>query len=211
MNPKEFLRAWREGGNEESLASIVPSSANDDKRTVDVLYYSGAPVDRYDYWTDTAYVLNFEPGGGDLSKLNSGAPVLDNHSSYSISDQVGKVLKATSEDGKHYATLQFSRRPAVDGLWQDIKDGIVSKLSMGVQLTQTTEQRNKDGKLTSKTAVKWQPYELSFVPIPADFGTQTLSDNRGKEKPAEVLAALARARQIQLLRLGVVPRLGGRK
>ena len=210
MTNQEFLRAWREGGNEESLASIVPASVDEEKRTVDVLYYSGAPVERYDFWTDTAYTLNFEPGGGDLSHLNGGAPVLDNHNLMSSSDQIGRVLKATSEGGKHYATLMFSRRPAVDGIWQDLKDGILNKFSMGVQLMKT-EEKLKDGKLVSKTALSWRPFEISIAPIPADFATQTMKDDRIKPKPAELLAALTRARQIQILKFGAVPRLGGRK
>lgn len=178
---RDWLRKWNESGREELVAQLTPESANDEQRTIDIIWFTGIDVPRYS-WVDGPYVLKFDPKGADLSLLNNRAPVCDNHFAWSIDDQLGSVDKAWIKDGKYCATVRFKRstdltgpRPRVDGLWQDIKDGIHSKFSMGVEILESTEKRDKDGKLTEKTALKWRPFEISSACIPADFGTTTLS------------------------------------
>ena len=162
MRGKEFL-----GGQE--LASIDPGT-----RSVDCIFYTGVDIPRTDYWTGQKYVLRFDPKGGDFSLLNNGAPVLDNHSSWGgSSDQKGRVEKAWQDGKNSKATLRFSKRSDVDGLWQDIQDKIVTKFSMGVSIL--AEEKIQENNLEVRFAKKWQPFELSVAPIPADFGTTTLS------------------------------------
>lgn len=176
MQPNEFLKTWRESGHEALAASLTPETLNTDQRTVDVVWFTGADIPRYDWWTGMSYTLRFDPKGADLSLLNNGAPVLDNHSSWEgAAGQKGKVEKAWTDDGLYKATLRFSKRPEVGGLWTDIQDKIVTKFSMGVEILESIEKRNKDGNLEMRTATKWRPFELSVAPIPADFGTTTLS------------------------------------
>jgi hypothetical protein len=43
-----------------------------------VLFYSGAKVDRFNWFTGEEYDLSFDLGGADLSSV-IGAPVLDGH------------------------------------------------------------------------------------------------------------------------------------
>ena len=66
--------------------------------------------------------------------LNNGAPVLDNHEMFGAADQKGVVERAWAEGKNYLATLRFSRRPEVDGLWQDIQDKIIQKFSMGTEI-----------------------------------------------------------------------------
>jgi hypothetical protein len=193
---REQLREWRGAKREFLSADAVPlpppveggpSTADDDTRRVDVCWYTGVDVPRIDWMTGDIYMLRFDPGGEDLSVLNSGAPILDDHMSFggACNSQKGKVKRAWKADsGNYLATLQFSRRPDCDGLWMDIRDGVVAKFSMGVALLETDEVRDKGGKLLSITATKWQPFEISIEPIPADFATTTLS----RDTPAEPLA-----------------------
>lgn len=187
---RDQIQAWRESGREvlsaESLAARSPalSSVNDENRTVDCLWYTGASVSRYDWWTDTSYTLEFDPEGADLSQLNSGAPVLDMHSVYDgAAGQIGRVERAWAEKGKFYGTLRFAKTPDVDNLWTKVQSGIVTKFSMGVELLEVNEKRDKDGKLLTKTATKWRPFEISTCSLPADFGTQTLSAASVKQPP----------------------------
>lgn len=184
---KEELKKWRESGRDFLAADMIPmppadeggpATADDERRTVDVCWYTGIDVPRIDWWTGDQYMLRLPPDGADLSVLNSGAPVLDHHMTYdgASESQKGKVEKAwVADSGNYLATLRFSRRPECDGLWTDIRDGIVTKFSMGVELLETVEQRDAAGKLIMKTATKWRPFEISTEPIPADFGTATLS------------------------------------
>ena len=165
-------------GKEFLSADMPLESLNAEKRTVDIIFFTSIDVPRVDWWTGAPYILRFDPAGADLSLLNNGAPVFDNHSSWSgAAAQKGKVERGW-RDGKNWkATLRFSKRKSVDELWGDIEDQIVTKFSMGVEtleIEKTTEV--KDGKeVRLRVAKKWRPFEISVAPIPADFGTTTLS------------------------------------
>lgn len=209
---REQLRAWRESKREFLAADVVqipppadggPSTADDERRTVDVCFFTGIDVPRVDWWTGEVYMLKFDPAGGDLSLLNSGAPVLDHHNAWegASGSQKGKVEKAWKADsGNYLATLRFSRRKECDGLWTDIRDGIVTKFSMGVEFLELLEKRDATGKLIEKTAARWRPFEISTEPIPADFGTDTLSAE-APSGPAIRLVAASRTRELEILRL----------
>jgi hypothetical protein len=184
MMTQEQLKHWRAAGREFLAAATAPSTINSDQRTVDVIFYSGAPIQRVDPATGDNYALAFDPAGADLSWLNNGAPVFDHHNnSDGAAGQMGVIDKAwVDKTGKYLATLRFSKRPAVDGLWQDVADGIVNKFSMGVELLSTTEGRDDSGKLAQKTATAWRPFEISTEPLPADFDTTTLGRADARER-----------------------------
>ena len=204
----DFLNQWRESGRQELAAQVAPDSIDDVQRTVDVIWFTGIDVDRYS-WIEGAYQMRLDPAGVDLSLLNNGAPVCDNHCMYSVDDQKGVVQRAWVDGTDYKATLRFKRsteqtgpRPELDGLWQDIKDRVVTKFSMGVNILASVEQRDKEGKLVLKTATKWQPFEISLAPIPADFGTTTLSaEPPAARGAAAVLAVASRLREAEILRL----------
>jgi hypothetical protein len=172
----------------EFLAGQQVSSINEENRTVDIIFFTGVDVFRMDYWTGDKYVLRFDQKGGDFSLLNNGAPVLDNHSMWDgTSSQKGKVEKAWQEGKNSKATLRFSKRASVDELWGDIKDKIVTKFSMGVEILR--EEKIQEDNKEVRLAKKWRPFELSVAPIPADFGTTTLAritaEDRGANPPKE--------------------------
>ncbi len=202
MLKAEELKAWREAGREFLAADGAPASINKEQRTVDVVWFTGVDVPRVDWWTGDQYMLRFDPKGVDLSLLNNGAPVLDDHSRWGgAAGQKGRVEKAWAENGKYFGTLRFSRRADVDGLWTDIEDGIVTKFSMGVEILESVEKRDAAGKLQLKTATKWRPFELSVAPIPADFGTTTLSSAHPASPSAALAAFQLRKREQEILRL----------
>lgn len=166
-------------------ASVVPSSVNEDARTVDVTWSTGAEVTRYDWRSDSNFAesLSMDPAHVRLDRLNNGAPVLDSHgSSGGVRGVLGVVEGGTARvaGGKGTATLRFSKRSEVDGVWQDIKAGILRNVSVGYVVQQWQIQRGEGDKLERRTAVDWEPYELSIVPIPADPGAQVRSKTRGE-------------------------------
>jgi hypothetical protein len=180
----------------EFLSGQELTSVNAENRTVDCIFFTGIDVPRKDWWTGQNYVLRFDPKGGDFSLLNNGAPILDNHSCWDgSSSQKGKVEKAWQDGKNSKATLRFSKRKSVDELWQDIEDQISTKFSMGVSIL--AEEKLTENNQEIRLAKKWQPFELSVAPIPADFGTTTLSavdgNNNmgtrpeGEEMPKEVV------------------------
>jgi hypothetical protein len=198
----EQLKEWQKSGRNESLAAqMAPETVNAENRTVDVIWFTGIDVQRYSYM-EGAYLLKFDPKGADLSLLNSGAPVLDDHVDYEGAEgQKGVVEKAWVDGSNYKATLRFSKRPEVDGLWQDIQDKIVQKFSMGVELLEITDTRDANDQLMTRTATKWRPYELSIAPLPADFGTTTLSSETAVLGLSVRQSLQAREREIDILRL----------
>ena len=162
----------------EFLAGQEISSIDAEKRTVDIIFFTGIDIPRTDWWTGEKYVLRFDPAGGDFSLLNNGAPVLDNHSMWDGStSQKGRVEKAWQDGKDSKATLRFSKRESVNELWADIQDKIITKFSMGVQILR--EEKINEGNQEIRLAKQWQPFELSIAPIPADFGTTTLAAQGG--------------------------------
>src|SRR3989304_1501846 len=76
-------------------ADLVRQSINEEERTVELVFTTGAPVLRMDWWSGKQYVetLSLENGSVRLDRLNDGGPLLDSHSYRSIADQIGAVVK----------------------------------------------------------------------------------------------------------------------
>lgn len=172
---------------------VVPGSVNDEARELDVVWTTGAAVRRYDWWSGEAWTesLSMDPKHVDLRRLNSGAPVLMDHSSY---NQVGGVVRGSArvEGDRGLARLRFSRRPEVDGLWADIRDGIREKFSVGYDVFKYDEVY-RDGKLVSRTAVAWEPAEVSTVAMPADIGAEVMRGTRSAKGPKNPCAFFVRS------------------
>lgn len=165
---------------------------DDAARTVEVVFSTGAPVERYDYARGERYLeaLSLAPGHVRLERLNAGASVLDTHSSWSVRDILGAVVEdsarlVSKQEGR--ATLRFSRRPEVDPIWQDVRDGIIRFVSVGYRVYKFVEERAKDAALATRLAVDWEPFEVSLVPMPADVGAKARSGEPIALNPCVVL------------------------
>jgi hypothetical protein len=127
-----------------------------------------------------------DPAHVRLDRLNGGAPLLDSHSAYSVSDILGTVVPGSVQTTKKalLATVRFSKRASVDEIWQDVKGGIVRDVSIGYRVFAYEEKPGKGpGAPAVRTATSWEPFECSLVPIPADAGAKV----RGEE-PADANA-----------------------
>ncbi len=158
-------------------ADVSPSSINESARTVELTFTTGAPVRRYD-WNTGAYLetLSMDPKHVRLDRLNSGAPLLNAHSGWDITDQIGVVEddSARMVGKKGIATVRFSKRDQVEPIWRDVKDKIVRNVSVGYIVHRFEETPAKgENKIPIRLAVDWEPYEISMVPMPADAGAQT--------------------------------------
>lgn len=157
---------------------VKPETFNKDKRTIDVVFATDAPVLRYDYSEGEYFdeVLSFDAGNVRLDRINAGGPVLNSHDSYDLSNVLGVVVKAWIENGQGRATLMFSDRDEVAGTIRDIENGIVKNVSVGYRVLKY-EKTEASGENTRavKRATDWEPYEISMVPIPADFKSTTRS------------------------------------
>lgn len=180
-------------------ASFVPKTVNEENRTIDVVFATETPV-RMFTWEDGVVdeILSMDPAHVNMQRLNSGAPVLDNHNRYEGTEGVlGVVENARIENGVGVATLRFSTRDEVNGTWQDVKTGILRGISVGYSV-QRYEITKEEGKRTQYLATNWEPYEISFAPVQADPNSQVrnkkpiIDNNKNEDKMNELeLRALA--------------------
>lgn len=160
----------REVGPLSFRASVVPSSVNEEARTVDIVWSTGAGVLRSSYWDGDFYEeLSLDPKHVRMDRLTSGnTPLLDSHRSYGLDSVIGVVESARLEKGQGVATVRFAKDDeAADAVWNKVKDGICRNISIGYR-TYKVEKTEEKGKVPVHRAVDWEPYEISVVPIGAD-------------------------------------------
>lgn len=140
-----------ESGKENSGIDI-------ENRTVEVAFATEAPYQRW--WgmeiTDLTKM--------DLTRLRNKAAVLFNHNW----DQLIGVVENVRIDSDLVAraTVRFGNSALAKEKFQDVVDGILTKISYGYEITEMDLLEEKDGMGTY--AVATLPFELSFVSIPAD-------------------------------------------
>lgn len=130
-------------------------------RTVEIAFSSEEPYER---WFGIE-VLDHAPQSVRLDRLNGGAAVLVNHDA---SDHVGVVESARIDDDKRgRAVIRFSRSQRGDEIFQDVKDGIRTLVSVGYRIHkyEVTEQK---GQADLVRVLDWEPHEVSIVAVPAD-------------------------------------------
>jgi hypothetical protein len=173
-----------------SLRADIASVSEED-RTVEVIFSTGAAVERYDYYAGQRYIekLSLDPAHVRMERMNSAAPLLDAHSSWSVADMFGAVVENSARiaKGLGLATLKFSRRDAVEPYWQDVLDRIIKNVSIGYRVFKYVEDKAGNNKLPIRTAIDWEPYEVSLVPMPADIGAKMRGEQRGDTNPCVVI------------------------
>lgn len=163
---------------------LTIASVDQDARTVEVVWSTGAKVRRFDWvkWRYYDESLSMDAAHCDLSRLNGGAPVLNTHFQESLAGQMGVVERAWLAGGEGRAVLRLSRREDVEPYWQDIADGIIRNISVGY-IVRAVEITEREGQVPEYLAVDWQPTEISFVPVPADADAGTRSATRPDDAP----------------------------
>ncbi|TDY35094.1 prohead serine protease [Janthinobacterium sp. 75] len=167
-------------------AELVPATFSEADNTVDVVWTVGGRVRRYDWYSDAPYEeeLLVTPEAVDMARFDAGVvQVLDGHSTYGgVAAIIGIATRASIENGEGRATLRLSVRPEMAGIVADIKAGIIRAISFGYSVTKYEITRaidRTDGvNMPLYRAVAWQPYEISFVTVPADANAST------REKPS---------------------------
>jgi len=123
-----------------------------DTRTAEATLSTEYPVRR----PDGEEVLSHDPDAVDLSRAP--LPLIVAHDGSNL--PVGVVENLRIESKKLKGSLRFSKN--AEGIWNDVKDGILRNLSIGYQIIQRT--KTKAGYI----ATKWLPYECSLVAAGAD-------------------------------------------
>ncbi len=184
MDPKETPGLIVRNGLPLASRLLEIQSVDQEARTVEVVWSTGAAVRRWDWdrWRYYDESLSMDSAHCDLSRLNNGAPVLNTHQQWDLGSQLGVVERAWLAAGEGRAILRFSRRDDVEPYWQDIVDKIIRNISVGY-IVRAYEITEREGQIPDYRAVDWQPTEISFVPVPADAGAGTRSASRPADAP----------------------------
>ena len=165
-------------------ATLAPATVDAEARTVEVIWSTGAPVRRRDMAGQYIERLSLAPEAVDLSRLQ-GASVLDAHRQTAVRDVLGSVRSAVVDGKRGTAVIQFSARPEVEPIWQDVLAGILRHVSVGYSVEEWAETTENGARVL--TAARWTPHEISLVPTPADPGAHIRMETEMTEmttKPA---------------------------
>lgn len=171
-----------------------PNSYDPKTRTAEVLISTGARVRRMGWDGDYDEVLDMAPSAIRMTRLNSGMQFIDAHQYWRGLDSVlGAVVPGTGriEGGKLLATLKLSRSEKGDRIAKDLSDGITVPVSVGYRTHRETIDRTTSPE--TRIAVDWEPYEVSYAPIPHDPGATIRAVGRPSSEVSTMTEAEKRA------------------
>jgi hypothetical protein len=146
--------------------------------TASLVFTTGAPVRRYDWYRDRHYMerLLVEPSAIRLERLQRGAPLLNTHNQWDLEAQLGVVENLAISGGEGTCDVTFSRRPSVAGFVQDVQDRVIRNVSVGYarHRVEMVAPADENG-IWEYRVTDWEPMEVSLVPIPADLDSQVRS------------------------------------
>lgn len=156
-------------------ASFEPSTIDIEKRTVKLVWATGARVLR-GYYEPYFEELSLDPKHVRMGRLQSGAaPLLDTHSRYGIRDVIGVIESASLKKSEGEAVVRFDTGAEGEDAFRKVREGILRNVSVGYVTYKM--QKIEDGATTTPVyrAIDWEPQEISMVPIGADVGAVTRS------------------------------------
>lgn len=142
-------------------AEFDRATLNEEKRTVELSFSSEEPVQRWFGYE----ILDHKPESVDLRRINLGGPLLMDHNTR---DQIGVIEEARiGADKKGRARVRFGSSTRAKEIFQDVKDGIRTNISVGYRVLKlVTEKIEKE--VETLRATSWLPLEISIVSVPAD-------------------------------------------
>lgn len=161
----------RNGGIEVQYREASLESVNDEERSATFSFSSEYPVNRW-YGVE---VLDHGPASVRMDRINSGGAFLMDHDRW---DQRGVVVSAQIEGKRGTCTVKLSRSERGEELWQDIKDGIRTQVSVGYIIHAMVLERSEND-VEYYRVTDWEPTEISSVSIAAD---PTVGVGRSQEK-----------------------------
>lgn len=166
-----------------SDCSIRAMEGEGNERKFTLSFSSEEPYERW--WG--VEILSHAEGALDLTRLNSIGCVLYNHNRDKV---LGKVLRAWVEDSRGYAEIEFDDDAESEIIYNKVKSGTLKGVSVGYRVNNWEEvmpnKKSSDGKFTGPCdiALKWEPFEVSIVSVPAD---PTVGVGRSQEEPEVAL------------------------
>lgn len=148
----------------ESREAVFPLEFRQDEtndRTMEMSISSESPVAR----SFGLEVLSHREGDIDLTRLMNKAPMLKDHDA---SQQIGVVENAylDTQRGKLMSKVRFGRGALASEIFNDVKDGIRTQVSIGYQINPDSMEKSET---TDEVRITdWMPMEVSIVSMGAD-------------------------------------------
>jgi len=141
--------------------SLDTRAIDEEARTVELAFSSEL---EYERWFGIE-ILDHKSESVDMSRMVDGAALLMDHSHR---DQVGVVVSARIDSDKvGRAVVKFSRSQRGQEVFQDVLDGIRTKVSVGYKIHEAQLEKTGDEGDTYRIT-RWEPFEVSLVSVPAD-------------------------------------------
>lgn len=174
----------------EGVVEIVTRAAEGDKPAEKAVRLSVSSEEPYLKWCwdeeakdyVRAYeVLGHGPDEIDFSRMKSGLVIQDGH----YGKQIGIMDTPEVKDGKLCGEVRFGHSQDAQDAKADALDGIRRNMSVGYIVEEYKRDGERDGYPVFR-AVKWTPFEGSFVNVPADptVGVGRSRENNDGELPS---------------------------
>ncbi len=173
-------------------ATVNEASINTEERTVEIVWTTGAVVQRvrWEGWDDRIDYdeeLLVDENAIRLERMNGpvGIPFLDSHRSWGTESVIGAVVPGSVriEGGAGYATIKLSSAPGCADVVHKIMEKTIRSVSVGYRVYEYKITK-KEGTRELWQAVDWEPMEVSAVAMPADAGAVIRSAAADGAKPA---------------------------
>lgn len=153
---------------------------DEEKRTIELSFSSEEPVERY-FGTE---ILDHSPGSMRMDRMKSNAPFLLDHDR---TQQIGVVERVeVGNDKKGRAIVRLSKSQRAEEIFQDIKDGIRTLVSVGYRIYKAVLEESSKEKGDTFRITDWEPMEISLVSIPADI-TVGVGRSAGDENDVKII------------------------
>ncbi|MFT4221877.1 phage major capsid protein [Dysgonomonas sp.] len=154
-------------------AAIRPNSYDEAERTFHVTFATETPVFRRRYDIDEPFneVLSCVPGHIRLERANAGLPLFNNHQTDGIFAILGKVTDISISNKELSGLVRLGAR-ADEALIADIKNGILSGVSVGYNVYKYERIAPGKGEIATYRAIDWEPMEISLAPVQADINSK---------------------------------------
>ncbi len=155
------------GVRELTDCSIRAVNGDGKERTFRISFSSEEPYER---WFGPE-ILDHTDGCINLERLNSIGVLLFNHDRDRV---IGRIERAWVENGRGEAEITFDSDEDSEQIFQKVKSGTLKGVSVGYLVESWEEvmpnKQSADGRFTGpcSIAMRWTPYEISIVSIPAD-------------------------------------------
>lgn len=148
---------------EHRALRMIPEQMNDEEREVEFSCSSEEPYNRYGF----IEILSHEPGHIRLGRLSDGAALLFNHNWDKLLGVI-KSCEVNADTRKLRVATKFSSNDEGMEALKDVKDGILTKVSIGYMVHKYVEEGTTEDGTPIIRVTDWEPYEVSLVTVPAD-------------------------------------------